>query len=47
MNPEKTAGLPYGRYVLAAHVKAGETLKERMIQADNPQTIDFALSAHR
>ena len=41
-------GLPHGRYVLAAaHVKAGETLKEIVIEDDNPTPIDLALSVHR
>ena len=43
------AGLPHGRYVLAAaHVKAGETLKEIVVQGDNPNPIDLAFSVpHR
>lgn len=41
-------GLPHGRYVLAAaHVKAGETLKEIVIEDDNPMPIDLALTVHR
>jgi len=39
------AGLPHGRYVLAAaHVKAGETLREIVVQDDTPNLIDLALT---
>ena len=39
------AGLPHGRYVLAAvHLKAGETLREVIVQEDNSTPIELAFS---
>jgi hypothetical protein len=42
------AGLPHGRYVLAAvHVKAGETLREIVVGEDNSMPIELAFTVPR
>ena len=42
------AGLPHGRYVLAAaHPKAGETLAQIVIQDENPHPIELAFTVQR
>jgi hypothetical protein len=42
------AGLPHGRYVLAAaHPKAGETLREIVVQEESPHPIELAFSVPR